>query len=146
MLLEVSTSDESCLRVCVKLREASANARVSSTGRVSHVSQPTHPVTPQPGEALVAAAAAAGPLLLVALLLVALLLLLVPLVLLVDGFSTLIAVGVEAKVEADDEGRVEAVVAGWVDAVEVADMEAALAAAANNEGDGARDVGGVGSI
>lgn len=145
MLLEVSTSDESCLRVCVKLREASANARVSSTGRVSHVSQPTHPVTPQPGEALVAAAAA-GPLLLVALLLVALLLLLVPLVLLVDGFSTLIAVGVEAKVEADDEGRVEAVVAGWVDAVEVADMEAALAAAANNEGDGARDVGGVGSI
>lgn len=145
MLLEVSTSDESCLRVCVKLREASANARVSSTGRVSHVSQPTHPVTPQPGEALVAAAAAAGPLLLVALLLVALLLLLVPLVLLVDGFSTLIAVGVEAKVEADDEGRVEAV-AGWVDAVEVADMEAALAAAANNEGDGARDVGGVGSI
>ena len=49
VLLEVSTSDESCLRVCVRLREASANARVSSTGRVSHVSHPTHPVTPQPG-------------------------------------------------------------------------------------------------
>ena len=51
MLLEVSTSDESCLRVCVRLRDASASARVSSTGRVSHVSQPMQPLIPQPAEA-----------------------------------------------------------------------------------------------
>ena len=32
------------MRVCVKLRDASARARVSSTGRVSHVSHPAaHP-------------------------------------------------------------------------------------------------------
>lgn len=115
MLLEVSTSDESCFRVCVKLREASASARVSSTGRVSHVSHPTHPVTPQPG-------GTAGPLL-------ALLLLLL-------GFSTLMAVGgVVAAAEAVGA-------AGWLDAA----IEAALAAAANNEGDGARDGGGVASV
>lgn len=48
VLLEVSTSDESCLRVCVRLREASANARVSSTGRVvSQASQPRQPLIPQ---------------------------------------------------------------------------------------------------
>jgi len=48
VLLEVRTSDESCFNVCVKLRDASARARVSRMGRVSHVSQPTQPV-PQPG-------------------------------------------------------------------------------------------------
>lgn len=62
VLLDVSTSDESCLRVCVRLREASARARVSSTGLVSHVSQPTQPV-PHPDASvftgLPAAAAAA---------------------------------------------------------------------------------------
>lgn len=48
VLLDVSTSEESCLRVCVRLREASANALVSSTGRVSHISQPRQPLNPQP--------------------------------------------------------------------------------------------------
>lgn len=50
VLLEVSTSDESCFSVCVKLRDASASARVSSTGgRLSHVSHPpTHPATLHP--------------------------------------------------------------------------------------------------
>ena len=41
------TSDDSCLSVCVRLRDASARALVSRIGRASHVSQPTQPV-PQP--------------------------------------------------------------------------------------------------
>ena len=47
VLLEVRTSDDSCLSVCVRLRDASARALVSRIGRASHVSQPTQPV-PQP--------------------------------------------------------------------------------------------------
>lgn len=41
----------------MRLRDASASARVSSTGRVSHVSQPMQLLTPQP---VAAAAARAG--------------------------------------------------------------------------------------
>lgn len=116
MLLEVSTSDESCLRVCVRLREASARARVSSTGRMSHVSHPTHPATPQP---TAAAGGTADPILLA--------------VGGGDGFSDLTTGGTAAEVDDGTETGFD-------------DAEAALAAAARSEGDGALDGGGVGNV
>ena len=60
VLLDVRTSDDSCFRVCVKLRDASASARVSNIGRASHVSHPTHPGNPQSTAATAATAAAAA--------------------------------------------------------------------------------------
>lgn len=109
MLLEVSTSDESCLSVCVRLREASARARVSSTGLISHVSHPTHPATPQP----TAGVATLAPLLLA------------------EGFSDLTTGGTV------DDGTDTGLDSG---------AEAAFAAAANSEGDGALDGGGVANV